>query len=59
MKEYVSDFEQWFRKLKQENPDIELKQQEGRNLLWDKRPEQVEKVNGVVTNKQDGYVYYK
>ena len=59
MRHYVSEFEQWFNELKKQRPELEQGQLEGRNLLWDKRPDQVEKVSAVVTNKQDGYVYYK
>ena len=59
MKSYVSEFDQWLMKYKQDNPDTEQRQREGRALLWDKRPDQVHKPKAVVTNKQDGYVYYK
>jgi len=59
VKHYVSEFEQWLAEFKKANPDIENKQQEGRSLLWDKRPDQVEKADSVVTNRQHRYVYYK
>ena len=59
MKEYISEFDQWLRNYKKENPDTENKQREGRSLLWDKHPTEVEHPKSVVCNKQQGYVYYK
>jgi hypothetical protein len=59
MKHYVSEFEQWLNQLKQQHPKLEQQQIEGRNLLWDKHPDQVEQASVTVINKQDGYVYYK
>lgn len=58
MSKYVSEFDQWLSKYKKQNPDTEQKQREGRSRLWDKRPEQIDKPKGTVTNHQQGYVYY-
>ena len=55
MVKYVSEFDQWFKKYKQQNPEIEQQQREGRALLWEKRSDQIK---ATVTNKQQGYVYY-
>jgi hypothetical protein len=59
MTRYVSEFDQWLLQFKKDRPDIEHQQQEGRNLLWDKRPEEIEKIKNTINNKQSGYVYYK
>ena len=53
MKKYVSEFDQWLKKYKQQNPDTEQQQREGRALLWEKRSDQIK---ATVTNKQQGYV---
>jgi len=55
MVKYVSEFDQWFKKYKQQNPETEQQQREGRALLWEKRSDQIK---ATVTNKQQGYVYY-
>jgi hypothetical protein len=55
---YVSEFDQWLRDYKKQHPDTEWEQREGRALLWDKRPEEVDTPRSVITNKQTGYVYY-
>ena len=59
MAKYVSEFDQWLRKYKQEHPETEQAQREGRALLWDKRSKEIESGKGVVNNSQPGYVYYK
>ena len=58
MVKYVSQFDQWLRKYKQEHPDTESKQREGRSLLWDKRPDQVDRPKSHIINQQQGYTYY-
>ena len=58
MVKYVSDFDRWLRKYKQEHPDTETKQREGRALLWDKRPDAIDRPKSTVTNHQSGYAYY-
>jgi hypothetical protein len=35
---YESEFSRFINDFKQKNPEIELKQQIGRSLLWDKTP---------------------
>jgi hypothetical protein len=55
MVKYVSEFDQWLKKYKQQNPETEQQQREGRALLWEKRSDQIK---STVTNKQQGYVYY-
>jgi hypothetical protein len=59
MTRYVSEFDQWLTQFKKDRPDIGPQQQEGRSLLWDKRPEEIEKTKNTINNKQSGYVYYK
>ena len=55
MVKYVSEFDQWLKKYKQQNPNTEQQQREGRALLWEKRSDQIK---ATITNKQQGYVYY-
>jgi hypothetical protein len=55
---YVSEFDQWLRGYKEQHPETEWAQREGRALLWDKRPEDVERQKSVVNNQQTGYAYY-
>lgn len=59
MTHYVSEFDQWLIQFKKDRPGIEPQQQEGRSLLWGKRPEEIEKIKNTINNKQSGYVYYK
>jgi len=56
---YTSEFDQWLRSYKQQHPETEWEQREGRALLWDRHPEEVERPRSVVTNRQKGYVYYE
>ena len=35
---YESDITQFLKKLKEERPSLEAEQREGRSLLWDKTP---------------------
>ena len=58
MAKYVSEFDQWLRKYKEEHPDCESKQRDGRALLWDKRPEEINRPKTNITNRQQGYTYY-
>ena len=58
MTKYVSNFDQWLKKYKQEHLDTESKQREGRSRLWDKPADQIERTYSTVTNRQPGYVYY-
>lgn len=38
VKKYVSDFNRWLIKYKQDNPTTEQQQRQGRALLWDRPP---------------------
>lgn len=58
MVKYVSEFDQWLRRYKQQNPDTESKQREGRALLWDKRSKEIDRPQGPIINKRRGYEYY-
>jgi hypothetical protein len=56
---YQSDFTKFISDLKQNNPNIEVGQREGRALLWDKSPidlDQTER-NKASRIKQQPYVY--
>jgi Protein of unknown function (DUF3460) len=55
---YLSEFDQWLRGYKEDHPNTEWTQQEGRALLWDQRPEDITRSKFVVNNRQKGYVYY-
>ena len=55
MVKYVSEFDQWLKKYKQQHPETEQQQRQGRALLWEKRSDQI---TATITNKQQGYVYY-
>ena len=55
MVKYVSEFDQWLKKYKQQHPETEQQQREGRALLWEKQSDQIK---ATVTSKQQGYVYY-
>ena len=57
-KRYVSEFDQWLREYKEAHPNTEWAQREGRSLLWDKRPEDVDRPKKVINNRQHGYSYY-
>jgi hypothetical protein len=56
---YVSDFERFLNDFKEKNPEIELKQQIGRALLWDKTPVDLDTQRrfGESRIKQQAYVY--
>jgi hypothetical protein len=41
MVKYVSEFDQWLKKYKQQNPETEQQQREGRALLWEKQSDQI------------------
>lgn len=59
MTSYESEFTQFLKDLKQNNPKIEEGQRTGRALLWDKAPldlEAMERANASRV-KQQGYVY--
>ncbi|WP_338848653.1 DUF3460 family protein [Massilia sp. W12] len=57
--EYESDFTKWMKELKQQKPDLEQKQREGRALLWDKEPLVLDERRRTLESsiKQQAYVY--
>ena len=55
MVKYVSEFDQWLKKYKQQHPETEPQQREGRALLWEKRSDQIK---ATITSKQQDFVYY-
>lgn len=56
---YVSEFTMFMKGLKETDPTMELKQQAGRALLWDKEPTPLEEQARVTESKlkQQAYVY--
>ena len=58
MKKYVSEFDQWLRSYKQQHPQTEQQQREGRVRLWDKQPKEIEQPKSLIINKRRGYEYY-
>jgi hypothetical protein len=57
--QYQSEFSQFLNDFKKKNPEIELKQQIGRALLWDKTPIDLDTQRrfGESRIKQEAYVY--
>lgn len=56
---YESDITQFLRTLKEHKPDLESAQQQGRLLLWDKDPIQLEELGHAkqIKVRQKPYVY--
>lgn len=56
---YESDFTRFIKDLKQKNPTLEQQQQEGRSLLWDKAPLDLDARERAEQSrvKQQAYVY--
>ena len=56
---YQSEFTKFLTEMKQKNPTLESDQREGRNLLWDKPPIDLEDIkrDEVARVKQQAYVY--
>ena len=56
---YESEITLFIKDLKKENPDIEVQQRLGRELLWDKKPLDIDtqKRNNESGLKQQPYVY--
>ena len=56
---YESEITLFIKDLKKENPDIEVQQRIGRELLWDKKPLDIDtqKRNNESGLKQQPYVY--
>lgn len=57
--QYESEYTQFLKELKKQNPDLEEKQRQGRALLWDKEPLQLDERRRTLdsTIKQQAYVY--
>jgi hypothetical protein len=56
---YQSEFTKFLTEMKQKNPALEADQREGRNLLWDKAPIDLDDVkrDQLASVKQQAYVY--
>lgn len=56
---YESDVTKFIKELKEKNPSLEQKQREGRALLWDKVPVDLDTQRRSTESnvKQQGYVY--
>ncbi|WP_244851245.1 MULTISPECIES: DUF3460 family protein [unclassified Caballeronia] len=58
---YVSEFEQFLNRLKEDHPDMDRNQMLGRALLWDKLPRLPDSPDSVGKEgklRQPSYVYY-
>ncbi|WP_198155251.1 DUF3460 family protein [Candidatus Burkholderia verschuerenii] len=58
---YQSDITQFINQLKEKNPKLEGEQRQGRALLWDKQPIDLDERKSVQDSrvKQTSYVYYQ
>ncbi|MDO8298324.1 DUF3460 family protein [Lacisediminimonas sp.] len=56
---YQSEFTKFLTEMKQKNPALESDQREGRNLLWDKPPIDLDDIkrDDLARVKQQAYVY--
>ena len=56
---YQSEFTQFISELKQKDPGLEERQREGRFLLWDKAPIDLDQRDRIIDSsvKQRAYVY--
>jgi hypothetical protein len=57
--QYESDFTKFLKDMKQQNPEIERKQREGRAILWDKAPIDLDERKRMLESRvsQQPYVY--
>jgi hypothetical protein len=57
--QYESEFTQFLKEMKQKDPELEQKQREGRALLWDKAPIDLDARQRAeqARIKQQAYVY--
>jgi hypothetical protein len=57
--QYESDYQKFLNELKEKKPDLELKQQEGRAIWWDKAPIDLDERDRMLQSrvKQQPYVY--
>lgn len=56
---YESEFTQFLRTLKQQRPQLEVEQKQGRALLWDKAPRSLDEIKQLQEARvaQAAYVY--
>lgn len=56
---YESEYTKFLKELKQQKPGLEERQRQGRALLWDKEPVQLDQQQRTLdsTIKQQAYVY--
>ncbi len=56
---YVSEITEFIRELKDNNPAIEIDQQKGRAIWWDKEPVGLDEAERLIESgvRQAGYVY--
>ncbi|WP_420993438.1 DUF3460 family protein [Cupriavidus sp. 30B13] len=59
MAAYESDITQFLKSLKEEHPSLEAEQRQGRSLLWDKAPINLEERDRALASRvaQKPYVY--
>ena len=58
---YQSDITQFLQQLKTQKPTLEAEQRQGRSLLWDKRPVDLDEAERAKQSRvdQSAYVYYQ
>jgi hypothetical protein len=58
---YLSDITQFINQMKEQKPSLEAEQRQGRALLWDKQPIDLDERSEIKTSRveQTSYVYYQ
>ena len=58
---YLSDITQLINQMKEQKPSLEAEQRQGRALLWDKQPIDLDESSEIKTSRveQTPYVYYQ
>ncbi|HMC47821.1 MAG TPA: DUF3460 family protein [Caballeronia sp.] len=58
---YLSDITQFINQMKEQKPSLEAEQRQGRALLWDKQPIDLDERSEAKTSRVDQtpYVYYQ
>ncbi|CAN7223210.1 MULTISPECIES: DUF3460 family protein [Caballeronia] len=58
---YLSDITQFINQMKEQKPSLEAEQRQGRALLWDKQPIDLDESSEIKTSRveQTPYVYYQ
>ncbi|CAH2771417.1 MAG: Uncharacterized DUF3460-containg protein Bmul_0854 [uncultured Caballeronia sp.] len=58
---YLSDITQFINQMKEQKPSLEAEQRQGRALLWDKQPIDLDERSEIETSRveQTPYVYYQ